>query len=115
MEQERYPVVFVDRKIEGVHIDTVVVNNREATCEAVSHLLENGHRNIAIVTPPLTTHPRKERLAGYKQALEQHGIALNENYMKSVEISAISYELENMFSLSEKPTALVAANDLSFF
>ncbi|WP_027410523.1 LacI family DNA-binding transcriptional regulator [Anoxybacteroides tepidamans] len=115
MEQERYPVVFVDRKVTDVNISTVVVNNKEAVYEAVSHLIKNGHRDIAMVTPPLTIYPRMERVKGYKQALEDHNIPIKQAFMISAEVKNIVNHLEAMVALPKKPTALVAANDLSFF
>ncbi|XZF76981.1 LacI family DNA-binding transcriptional regulator [Bacillus sp. AL-1R] len=114
LEEEKYPVVFIDRKIDDANVDTIVVNNKEATYDAVNYFIQNGHRNIAMITPPLITYPRMERLAGYKQALEDQGIEWNPDYVKSVEIKQMASELESMFSLSDKPTALLASNDLSF-
>ncbi|MBB3908060.1 MULTISPECIES: LacI family DNA-binding transcriptional regulator [Anoxybacillaceae] len=115
MEQERYPVVFVDRKISEVNIRTIVVNNKEATYQAVAHLIEKGHRDIAIITPPLTIYPRIERMNGYKQALNDYRIPIKQEYMISTEIQRMISELSRLFALPDKPTALVAGNDLSFF
>ena len=113
MEQEKYPAVFMDRKIPGVNIDTVVPNNRKASYEAVKHLIELGHERIAVVTPPLTISPRVERLEGYKDALQEHNLPICEGYVKSIDIHHIKAELEKMFSLKDRPTALFAANDLA--
>jgi LacI family kdg operon repressor len=115
MERENYPVVFVDRKIDGVNVHTIVVNNREATYQAVCHLIEQGHTRIGMVTPPLTIYPRIERVNGYKQALMDHRIEIKSEYMASDEIHRIASWLEQMFALPQKPTALLAGNDLSFF
>ncbi|MBA2875312.1 LacI family DNA-binding transcriptional regulator [Thermaerobacillus caldiproteolyticus] len=115
MEKENYPIVFVDRKIDGVNVNTIVVNNKEATHQAVSHLIQKGHRKIAIVTPPLTIYPRIERVNGYKQALRDYSIKIKPEYMISTDIKNILSQLKTVFTLPEKPTALVAGNDLSFF
>lgn len=112
MEREKYPVVFMDRKIADVTIDTVVPNNREASYEAIKHLIELGHERIAAITPPLTISPRAERLEGYYEALKKHNIPLCEAYVKSVDIHDVKRELEQMFALTSPPTALFAANDL---
>lgn len=115
MERENYPVVFMDRKVDGINVHTIVVNNKGAAYEAVSHLIEQGHTRIGIVTPPLTVSPRIERMSGYKQALIDHGIEIRAEYMISDEIHRLTSRLEEMFSLPQKPTALLAGNDLSFF
>lgn len=113
LEKEQFPVVFVDRKIENVNISTIVVDNRSAVRHAVEHLLSNHHRSIALVTPPMTTYTRKERLEGYKEAVKEHGLALPEEYIVSVRYEEIMPSLEKMF-LNKPPTAIIAANDLSF-
>ncbi|WP_050179995.1 LacI family DNA-binding transcriptional regulator [Domibacillus robiginosus] len=113
LEKEAYPVVFVDRKIEGVDVSAIVVDNRSAVRRAVAHLIERNHHNIALVTPPLTTYTRKERLEGYKEALKERGLPFQDKNVKSVPYEAIVPAMEEMFR-EDPPTALVAANDLSF-
>jgi LacI family kdg operon repressor len=93
---------------------SVVVNNREATMRAVEHLIEKGHKKIAIATESLTISTRLERKQGYMDALKENNVPILEEYMISTEINSMGSELENLFSLQEPPTALVAANDLVF-
>ena len=45
---------------------------------AARHLITLGHRDIAFITGSLDSPTGVERLAGYKDALAGHGIALNE-------------------------------------
>ncbi|KPD00708.1 HTH-type transcriptional regulator KdgR [Geobacillus sp. BCO2] len=115
MVREEYPVVFMDRKIDEVEAHTIVVNNKGAAYEAVSHFIEQGHKKIGIVTPPLTIYPRIERVNGYKQALMDHGIEIKPEYVLSDHIHRLASRLEEMFSQPQKPTALLVGNDLSFF
>jgi LacI family kdg operon repressor len=109
-----YPVVFMDRKVKEIMAPSVVVNNREATMRAVEHLIEKGHKKIAIATESLTISTRLERKQGYMDALKENNVPILEEYMISTEINSMGSELENLFSLQEPPTALVAANDLVF-
>ncbi|MGH2410004.1 MAG: LacI family DNA-binding transcriptional regulator [Chloroflexota bacterium] len=44
-----FPIVFVDRWIEGIDVDTVVVDNLDASTRIVSHLIGLGHQRIAII------------------------------------------------------------------
>ncbi|MDQ0219192.1 LacI family transcriptional regulator [Peribacillus cavernae] len=114
MIKEGYPVVFMDRKVEGLKANTVVAANSEATVEAVSHFISNGHKRIAIATQPLSISPRVDRLHGYKQALIEAEIPLRQEYMIHTEIKNMQEELEKLFSLKQPPTALFAGNDLAF-
>lgn len=70
-----FSVVCVDRSISGTAVDKVVVDNQRGAFEAVSHLLEKGHRRIGIISGPINSSTGRERLAGYKAALAQAGIA----------------------------------------
>jgi LacI family transcriptional regulator, kdg operon repressor len=109
-----YPVVLMDRKVKGIIAPSVVVNNREATMRAVEHLIEKGHKKIAIVTESLTISTRLERKQGYMDAMKENNIPIIEEYMISTEIKSMGSELDNLFSLQDPPTALVAGNDLVF-
>jgi DNA-binding LacI/PurR family transcriptional regulator len=69
------PVVALDRRVHDPAVDTVLLDNVAAAREAVAHLIANGYRRIAMITGPERTTTARERLAGYRQALRQAGIA----------------------------------------
>lgn len=53
-------------------------DQHESSRNAVNHLIEQGHREIAFITGALDSPTGMERLAGYKAALEQHAIHVDE-------------------------------------
>ncbi|WEG10788.1 substrate-binding domain-containing protein [Pullulanibacillus sp. KACC 23026] len=112
MIDENYPVVFMDRRVPGLPVNSVMVNNEEATQEAVNHLVSLGHKRIAIVTQPLVISSRKERVEGYKKALQANSLTINPNFIIVNEIRDLINDLKRTFSESEPPTALIAGNDL---
>lgn len=67
-------VVLVDSELQDVDIDTVLIDNQLAAQKAVEHLLDLGHRDIAIVTGQLQASFDQERLAGYHAAFAQRGL-----------------------------------------
>jgi LacI family transcriptional regulator len=69
------PVVAVDRRVRDCSIDAVLIDNVGAAAEAVMHLITNGYRRIGLITGPETTTTGRERLLGYRQALQAAGIA----------------------------------------
>ncbi|KXG44371.1 LacI family DNA-binding transcriptional regulator [Tepidibacillus decaturensis] len=115
MVYDQYPVVFVDRIVENVDIDTILLDNESASKMAVEYLLQAGHQRIAIITPSLERKvtPRIERINGYKKALQMAGLPIRNEYIKSLEIHRIHSGLEEMFAMDEVPTAIIAGNDLS--
>jgi DNA-binding LacI/PurR family transcriptional regulator len=77
------PVVSFDRRITDMDVDTVLVNNVKGSYEAVVHLIEQGHRKIAAVTGSEDKTTGRERLAGYRQALTDHGIQFDPQFVFS--------------------------------
>jgi LacI family transcriptional regulator len=66
------PLVLVDAY--HPQFDSLRVKNREGAQHATSHLIQLGHREIAMINGTLETQPAQERLAGYKDALEGFGL-----------------------------------------
>ncbi|MEG2085088.1 MAG: LacI family DNA-binding transcriptional regulator [Clostridia bacterium] len=64
------PTVVIDRITENKKASYVVINNEEASFEAVNKLVELGHKNIALITGNQNIYTARERTNGYKRALE---------------------------------------------
>lgn len=69
-----FPMVFVDRALPSVPVDEVMVDNFAASEELVRHLVEQGHRRIALLQATLHADSIEQRVVGYRSALEQAGI-----------------------------------------
>ncbi|CQR55974.1 LacI family DNA-binding transcriptional regulator [Paenibacillus riograndensis] len=107
-----YPILFMDRRVDNVKADTIVVNNREAVTQAVKHLASLGHRSIALATGPLTISTRTERTEGFRTAMSMLGLDYGSCNIINVEISSLKDRLRKRFEGQEPPTALIAGNDL---
>ena len=73
------PIVLIDRSIQGLACDCVLVDNHRAAQEAVELLMENGHKNIGIIGGPRDVFTARERLDGYFQAHKRRGIPVQES------------------------------------
>lgn len=110
------PMVFVDRlPPEELNADFVGSDNEAGARRAVQHLIELGHRNIALVSNIDPVSSVQDRETGYRRALREAGIPVNENYIQKDLLD--SYEgaeaaLRALFALPEPPTAIFAVNDL---
>lgn len=67
------PVVVVDRELEGVRGDSVLVDNEHGARVAVHHLIDQGYERIACITGPRRVATGTQRLRGYRNALEVAG------------------------------------------
>jgi LacI family transcriptional regulator len=75
--QSGVSVVFLDRPVSGVEADAVLLDNVRGARECVRHLLQFGHRRIAIITGPLTLQNARERLQGYEDALRESDVPVD--------------------------------------
>lgn len=83
--KKNIPIVLLDRLIEEVELDAVIVDNLNGAYEGVKHLIQQGYRNIGIITGPLNVMTARERLEGYKKALEEAGIPVKEDFIENGE------------------------------
>lgn len=106
------PVVQVDRKIPGVETDAVLAENTEISRQAVSRLISQGHRRIAIISGPSSVQTSKERQTGYLRALEEGGILYDNVLMIRGELAfATGYQgLVRLLGLTSPPTAIFTTN-----
>ena len=114
LRQENIPIILLDRRADSYDFDTVRVDNVHGAYMAVHHLIEQGHRRIALIggTSDLTT--ARERHDGYQKALEAAGIPLDRALIKHGDYKKESgYQLtRDLMQLREPPAAIFAANNL---
>lgn len=71
--EENLPVVTFDRKGKGEEISFVGMDNFESSFKATNHLLEQGFKNIALITLDSIQSQMQERVNGYEKALKDAG------------------------------------------
>lgn len=106
------PVVYFDRVPEREEVHKVVVDNFEGAYKATDYLIKQGKKRIAHITSPPTLSITRERVAGYKAALENNGIPVNEDLIKYSGFSPEEHEVILSELLNEqKPDAFFMASD----
>ncbi|MBQ9503541.1 MAG: LacI family DNA-binding transcriptional regulator [Lachnospiraceae bacterium] len=104
------PVVLMDRNING-EFDCIKTNNRTASKRAVEVLIDAGHTAIACIGSE-SEYTGKERLLGYKDAMEAAGLAIRPEYIKrgthSIEFGSTA--MQELLELPEPPTAVFMTN-----
>lgn len=106
------PIVQFDRMIQGVDTDAVLVDNSDIVHNAVSRLIQKGHRRIAIISGPKSVYTTKERMVGYLRALSDAGILYDEKLIVSQENDfATGYHgCEALLNQKNPPTAVFTTN-----
>ncbi|MEO0038653.1 MAG: HTH-type transcriptional regulator DegA [Bacteroidota bacterium] len=78
---EGTPIVLFDRIADEVNCDKVVVDDIESSINATQHLINTGCKKIALFSAINNLSVGKLRVEGYKKALENAGIKVDENLM----------------------------------
>jgi LacI family transcriptional regulator len=113
--QERHmPVVVVDRDIPDVAVDSVMTANERGGRLATHHLIELGHRRIGCIAGPSDVTPSAERGTGYRQALREAVLPVEEELIMKGDFQYESgYQAaRQLLSMDDPPTAIFACNDL---
>ncbi len=107
------PVVCLDRIPDRISVDSVSVDDVQAAEMGVEHLIQEGSRQIAIVTGPLTLKNERRRLLGYRQALRQANLPSPDDLiwpgnLKIADVAAMCRE--KIQASSPRPDALFCTN-----
>jgi DNA-binding LacI/PurR family transcriptional regulator len=110
----RIPLVAIDPPVEpGDAIRSVGTTNWLGGMTATRHLIELGHRRIAIIGGPPDLWASRARLDGYRAALQAAGLGVAESLIRRDEftLSGGRAQAAELLSLPQPPTAVVAGND----
>lgn len=107
-------VVCIDRPGDGLDVDTVVVDNRTATRDAIRHLLAHGHRRIGFIGDREDIWTAQERHAGYVDALTEAGIAVDPRLVRrGVRTGARARAtVAELMRMDPPPTAVFTGNNM---
>jgi LacI family transcriptional regulator len=114
LHQHKIPFVVVDHRGElGPDVPSVGATNWLGGRLATEHLLALGHRRIAIISGDASLRCSRDRIAGYRAALEDAGVAVDAELIRpGAFIQQTGYEQTcALLDLAEPPTAIFAGSD----
>jgi DNA-binding LacI/PurR family transcriptional regulator len=113
LEKQGVPFVLLGHSNGQLECSTIAVDNEAGAYNAAAHLLEHGHHRIGILTGPENSPDNKGRLQGYKRALLDAGISLQQNMVVSgnFEYEGGQSAIHKLLEGNSLPTAILAAND----
>ncbi len=114
-EKRGIPLVLFNRVCDYVSAPKVVVNDFEGSFLAVEHLILNGYERIAHLGGPLNLLVSRERLRGYRAAMEKYGKSVEENMVIQGMFSQQKARIygKYLLDLENRPDAIFAVNDSS--
>ncbi|MCI5801361.1 MAG: LacI family DNA-binding transcriptional regulator [Oscillospiraceae bacterium] len=108
----RIPVLLIDRLFRTRSIEAVVLDHFEGGYLAARHLIDLGHRRIGCLCGPLGLTSFQERLAGFRQALEECGIPYDPALVAEGDLLVESAAAALPSLLRQKVSAIFAFNDM---
>ena len=117
LQQRGLPMVLLNRYIDGLDVDRVVSDNHGGAVIGGRHLLELGHRRIAVVRGPSNTSTSRDRVAGLSEVLAEGGVPLDPALVREGTFSHQSgyQHTRELLRLPDPPTAIVCGNDVVAF
>jgi LacI family transcriptional regulator len=123
LHTHRVPVVVIDRRVATRNVDSVRCDSEAGAHALVQHLVELGHRRIAVLTGSESISTSADRVAGARRALQEAGLELPDdlvhyggfNYGKSNQADGHRMALEMLAVPGDRPTAVLCANNFIGF
>jgi LacI family transcriptional regulator len=109
----RYPVVFIDRIPAVAFEGAVCSDNIHAGAMATRHLLDLGHQRIAMVVGHLGLSPHRDRLEGFRKAMQESHLPILDEYLVSgdLQIEDSLRTCRQLLDLPNPPTAIMVGNN----
>lgn len=114
-ERDGFPIIFLDRNAEGLEVDSVEADSYGGASQAVQHLLELGHRQIAFVSGSGGTSTGSRRRCGYTDTLAAHGIMPPPEYIMPGDFTLEAGRRAGLqlLGLNPRPTAVFVSSDIA--
>jgi LacI family transcriptional regulator len=109
------PTVLIE--YPNQHLSCVEIDDVAGGRLAAEYLIKKGHQRIAFLgdtdLPEFAIHPVSRRLAGFRQALDEAGINLPENFVRLAPYTQeqTRHVAAELLNLPQPPTAVFAATD----
>jgi LacI family transcriptional regulator len=114
LANEQFPLILHGR-LEDYDFPYVDVDNQAGGYQATVHLIALGHRRIGFISnADLTYSGAQDRLAGYRAALAEHDLPLDDHLVRTAAfLPQTGWEaMKELLALPEPPTAVFVASDV---
>jgi len=110
--RDAVPLVCLDRPLADWTGDYIGVDNEGGAFLITRHLVQLGHRRLAMISGPLTIRNAQERLAGFKRALQAAALPEPAVELAGFDRPSGLEAARRLVQLTPRPDAIFAANDL---
>lgn len=110
-----FPLVLLDRALPDSDCDFVVCDSVSGARRLVEHLIAVGHRDIAHLTDAEDTSTGRDRLQGYREALDAAGLPERDEFVFRTSVDQLGgyRATQEVLALNPRPTAIFAVNNVT--
>lgn len=113
IQEQKTPLVILDRRVSSDQVDTVRGDSEGGAYQLTKHLIDLGHKRIAMLSGPHCVSTAVDRYLGYKRAMEENGLGdYIQYYFGSFSPDGGRELTRKVLSEDPKPTAIFAGNNL---
>ncbi|HEX4020694.1 MAG TPA: LacI family DNA-binding transcriptional regulator [Acidobacteriaceae bacterium] len=109
------PMVFLDTGVVGPRCSNIEIDYSGGIDQAIEHLAALGHRRISFITGPMELKSVRTRYEAFRKSMERKGIPFSQELVRhgNHRIDGGQAAMGQLLQLAERPTAVVASNDLT--
>ncbi|KAA3658568.1 MAG: LacI family transcriptional regulator [Calditrichaeota bacterium] len=114
LKKSKRPLVLLNSGDDLSHFPSFNFNNYQGAFAVTEHLIKHGYKKIATLSGPDGNHDAEERFRGFKDALQQADLPVQENFVVQGGFTLRSgyHGFMRLISQPDKPDAIFAANDM---
>lgn len=111
--ERNIPIIVLNREVNENSLINILSNDREGSFQAVKYLIQEGHRDIALIEGIKGFKSSMERREGYIQALMDYHIPIRQEYIVTgnYDMQSGHQAMRQLLSLEKPPTAVFCSND----
>ncbi|MBD1383337.1 LacI family DNA-binding transcriptional regulator [Metabacillus arenae] len=113
LENLNIPIVFLNRSPNTPSHKVVITNNIKGANKATEHLIQHGYTRIGIISGPTSLSTGKDRLTGYKRAMEDYHLSIPDSYIQEGDFSIESgyRAMKDLLTLNKDLEACLISNN----
>jgi DNA-binding LacI/PurR family transcriptional regulator len=113
LKKYNIPVVFFDRVPDAKDINFVACNLLSGMLQAMTKLVNMGHKRIGLINGPAKLAATMQRLKIYFQCLNENNIPVDTDLMESTTLAKADNikAINKLLTLNNRPTAVIVFND----
>jgi DNA-binding LacI/PurR family transcriptional regulator len=113
--QRQIPTIFMDAVTGVGQASTVSVDYAGGITQAMQHLFELGHRDIAFISGPLALSSARTRAEAFQAAMREHGNTIRRGWLQQGDhrVEGGHHAMMRILESGRLPTAVLGSNDLT--